>query len=383
MTIRRIGVLTGGGDVPGLNACIKTITMHAIDRGWDVVGFRGGYHGLLHFNPADPNSSAAHVMALSPNAVRTIDRAGGTILHTTRLSPDKLAAKDLPTFLIGALASDSDGNFDCTTHILQVLQSLQIDALVTLGGDGTLNYAARLQREGVPIMLVPKTMDNDVYGTDYCIGFSTAVTRSVEFVHALRTTAGSHERIAVIELFGRNSGETALVTGHLAGVDRVLIAEYPFDIETVCALLAQDRAANPTNYAMAVVSEGARMASQTGLDTGTNVRDLGGIGAIVGREIRRRTGIAAITQNLAYLMRSGAPDALDLMVAKSFGGLAVQLLAQGRHGLMMSVRDGKYAAIPADTCTLSKRRVDIDALYDRTEYRPRIAGILGKPMFLC
>jgi len=230
---------------------------------------------------------------------------------------------------------------------------------------------------------VPKTMDNDVYGTDYCIGFSTAVTRSVEFVNALRTTAGSHERIAVIELFGRNSGETALVTGHLAGADRVLIAEFPFDIASVCTLLAQDRAANPTNYAMAVVSEGARMICETGLDTVTNVRDLGGIGAIVGREIRRRIGVATITQNLGYLMRSGAPDALDLMVAKSFGGLAVQLLAQGRHGLMMSVRDGKYAAIPADTCTLSKRRVDIDTLYDRTEYRPRIPGILGKPMFLC
>jgi len=214
------------------------------------------------------------------------------------------------------------------------------------------------------------------------IGRSLPIDRPQQGADNL-TTAGSHERIAVIELFGRNSGETALVTGHLAGVDRVLIAEFPFDIETVCALLAQDRAANPTNYAMAVVSEGARMASETGSETVTSVRDLGGIGAIIGREIRRRTGIAAITQNLAYLMRSGAPDALDLMVAKSFGGLAVQLLAQGRHGLMMSVRDSKYAAIPADTCTLSKRRVDIDALYDRTEYRPRIPGILGKPMFLC
>lgn len=210
MTIRRIGVLTGGGDVPGLNACIKTITLNAIDRGWDVVGIRGGYHGLLHFNPGDPDDSAAHVTSLLPNIVRTIDRDGGTILHTTRLSPDRLAASDLPQFLAGAVSPDPDGRFDCTTHIMRVLEHLNVDALITLGGDGTLNYAARLNREGVPIMLVPKTMDNDVFGTDYCIGFSTAVTRSVEFVNALRTTAGSHERIAVIELFGRNSGETAL-----------------------------------------------------------------------------------------------------------------------------------------------------------------------------
>jgi 6-phosphofructokinase 1 len=321
-------------------------------------------------------------MALSPNIVRTIDRAGGTILHTTRMSPDRLSASDLPSFLT-TMAPGPEDSFDSTAHILRVLQTLRIDALVTLGGDGTLNYAARLHREGVPVMLIPKTMDNDVFGTDYCIGFSTAVTRSVEFVNALRTTAGSHERIAVIELFGRNSGETALVTGHLAGADRVLIAEFPFDISAVCTLLAQDRAANPTNYAMAIVSEGARMTSEAGPDLVTNVRELGGIGAVVGSEIRRRTGIATITQNLGYLMRSGTPDALDLMVAKSFGSLAVQLLAEGDRGLMMTVRDGKYATVSADTCTLDKRRVDIDALYDRTEYRPRISGILGMPMFLC
>ena len=341
MTIRRIGVLTGGGDVPGLNACIKTITLHANELGWDVVGFRGGYHGMLHYNPDDPGGSADHLMALSPNIVRTIDRAGGTILHTTRISPDRLSASDMPPFLSGSVSPGSDGSVDCTAHILRVLQSLRIDALVALGGDGTLNYAARLHREGLPIMLVPKTMDNDVFGTDYCIGFSTAVTRSVELVNALRTTAGSHERIAVIELFGRNSGETALVTGHLAGADRVLVAEVPFDITTVCTLLAQDRAANPTNYAMAVISEGARIVSETGQDTVMDVRDLGGIGAVLGREIRRRTGIATITQNLGYLMRSGVPDAVDLMVAKCYGALAVQLLAEGRQGSMMSVRDGK------------------------------------------
>ena len=197
-------------------------------------------------------------------------------------------------------------------------------------------------------------------------------------VSALRTTVGSHERIGVVELFGRNSGETALVTGHLAGADRVLIAEVPFDMSAVCDFLAQDRADNPSKYAMVVVSEGAR----TDSDDMSNVREYGGIGAIVGNEITRRTGIGAITQNLGYLMRSGTPDALDLMVAKSYGAMAVQLLAEGRHGQMMSIRDGKYAAVPADTCTNGKRRVDVGTLYDRNAYRPRIATIAGKPMFL-
>lgn len=378
MAIRRIGVLTGGGDVPGLNACIKAVTLRAVELGWDVQGFRSGYLGVLNYNPADPEAGSVNLMSLSPSAVRTIDRMGGTILHTTRISPDKLSPSALPEFLKDRVQPNSDGSFDCTAHMLRVFEALHIDALVALGGDGTLNFGARLQREGLPVMLVPKTMDNDVFGTDYCIGFSTAITRSVELVSALRTTAGSHERIGVIELFGRNSGETALVTGHLTGADRVLISEVPFDMSAVCDFLAGDRADNPSNYAMAVVSEGARMAS----GNLSNVRDYGGIGAIVGNEITRRTGIGTITQNLGYLMRSGTPDALDLMVAKSYGAMAVQLLAEGRHGLMMAIRDGKYAAVPADTCTREKRRVDVGALYDPDTYRPRIAAFAGKPMFL-
>lgn len=380
MAIRRIGVLTGGGDVPGLNACIKAVTLLATELGWDVLGFRGGYRGVLNVNPDEPDTGSGHLVPLSPNIVRTIDRMGGTILHTTRTSPDKLPPSELPLFLRGNIQANPDGTFDCTAHMLGVFEALHIDALVALGGDGTLNYGARLEREGFAVALVPKTMDNDVFGTDYCIGFSTAVTRSVELVSALRTTAGSHERIAVVELFGRNSGETALVTGYLAGADRVLIAEVPFDPSSVCALLAHDRAHNPSNYAMIVVSEGARMTADT--DVRGDVRELGGIGAIVGAEIKRRTGIGAITQNLGYLMRSGTPDALDLMVAKSYGAMAVQLLADGRHGLMMAVRDGKYTAVPASVCTQGKRRVDVGALYDCNAYRPRITGIAGKPMFL-
>ena len=376
MAIRRIGVLTGGGDVPGLNACIKTVTIRASELGWDVLGFRNGYLGVLNYDPASPETVSANLMPLSPSAVRTIDRMGGTVLHTTRTSPDKLPLSALPEFLKGKIQPSSDGSFDCTAHMLRVFEALGIDALIALGGDGTLNFAARLEREGFRVMLVPKTMDNDVFGTDYCIGFSTAITRSVELVSALRTTVGSHERIGVVELFGRNSGETALVTGHLAGADRVLIAEVPFEMSAVCDFLASDRADNPSNYAMVVVSEGARPTHMT------DVREYGGIGAIVGHEITRRTGIGAITQNLGYLMRSGTPDALDLMVAKSYGAMAVQLLAAGRHGLMMSIRDGKYAAVPADTCTRGKRRVNVAALYDTRRYRPSVAAIAGRPMFL-
>lgn len=376
MAIRRIGVLTGGGDVPGLNACIKTVTLQASELGWDLLGFRNGYLGVVNYDPNSPEAGLANLMPLSPSSVRTIDRMGGTILHTTRTSPDRLPSSSLPPFLKDKLQPSSDGSFDCTGHMLRVFEDLHIDALVALGGDGTLNFGARLEREGFPVMLVPKTMDNDVFGTDYCIGFSTAITRSVEFVSALRTTVGSHERIGVVELFGRNSGETALVTGHLAGADRVLIAEVPFDMSAVCDFLARDRSDNPSNYAMVVVSEGARVVGMPSLG------EQGGIGAIVGNEVTRRTSIGVITQNLGYLMRSGTPDALDLMVAKSYGAMAVQLLAEGRHGLMMSIRDGKYAAVPADTCTRGKRRVDVGALYDSKSYRPRVAAIAGKPMFL-
>src|ERR1041385_6256678 len=312
MAIRRIGVLTGGGDVPGLNACIKAVTVNGTALGWEVIGIRSGYRGLLDYDLSDPLADAKHLIPLTQSNVRTIDRMGGTILHTTRTSPDKLSASELPTLILhttrtspdklsaselptqlkGQVQPGVDGRFDCTAQVLRTLEALRLDALIALGGDGTLNFSARLQREGLATMLVPKTMDNDVFGTDYCIGFSTAVTRSVELVNALRTTAGSHERIAVIELFGRNSGETALVTGHLAGADRVLIAEVPFDMSSVSALLAKDRASNPSNYAMVVVSEGARMTSDSGPLSTSGIRELGGIGAVVGNEISRRTGIA-------------------------------------------------------------------------------------------
>jgi 6-phosphofructokinase 1 len=383
----RIGILTGGGDVPGLNPCIKTVVKRAEELGWEVVGFRRGWMGPLHYNPDDPESAARWLVPLTPDYVRNIDRQGGTVLHTSRLDPGLLLPADLPEFLAGIYPLAPGAVLhDVTPHILRVLQHARLDALIAIGGDGTLSYAARLEREGVPIMGIPKTMDNDVFGTDYCIGFSTAVSRSVEYVNQLRTTAGSHERIAIVEVFGRNSGETALISSYLADVDRALIAEVPFDVERVAGMLARDRRDNPARYAMAVISEGAyteggALVARGEADPHGN-RKLGGVGEILGQDIRRLTGVNVICQNLAYLIRSGLPDSLDRMVATSYGTMAVQLLAEGRSGRMMALNDGKYDAVPIRTCGQGKKRVDVPGLYDTEEYRPRIARVLHMPMFL-
>lgn len=382
----RIAILTGGGDVPGLNPCIKSITMGAVREGWDVVGFRRGWAGPLSYDPANPESAREHLIALTPDIVRTIDRTGGTMLHSSRTNPAKVKAGDLPAFLAGSGLPQKDGKVDATAHILKVLEALKIDALVAIGGDDTLSYAARLHREGFCVMAAPKTMDNDVFGTDYCMGFSTAVSRSVECINALRTPAGSHERIAVIELFGRNCGETALLSGYLADADRTLIAEVPFDIGRLAEFLAKDRAANPSQYAVLVLSEGAVMQGGKIVEEGEadayGHRKLGGIGEMVGAEITRLTGLGVLNQKLAYLMRGGPPDALDQMVARNYGTMVVQLLAEGKRGLMAAIQDGRYTSVPVDSCIQGVRRVDVEAFYDAQAYRHRVARIAAKPMFL-
>ncbi|MEQ8828059.1 MAG: 6-phosphofructokinase, partial [Parvibaculum sp.] len=319
-------------------------------------------------------------------AVRTNDRKGGTVLHTTRTDPQWMVEAKLPDFLKGKFKPSDKGTVDTTPHILRVFEHLGIDVMVTIGGDGTLNYAAQLHNEGMKIVSIPKTMDNDVFGTDYCIGFSTAVSRSVGYINSLRTSTGSHERIAVVELFGRHSGETALIASYLADVDRALIAEVPFDVEKLARLAAEDRLENPARYAMIVVSEGAKMEggrvfTQEQTDEAGRKR-LGGIGQMLGEEVTRLTGVNTITQSLAYLMRAGAPDALDQMVAKGFGTLAVQEIAEGRTGFMTAVRNGNYTTVPADTCVTGRKRVDVDAFYDVDAYRPRVAKVMGMPMFL-
>lgn len=383
----RIGILTGGGDVPGLNSTIKASVYRAADEGHEVFGIRRGWAGLLYFNPEDKQSHEHHIMPLTKTVTRTIDRTGGTFLHTSRTNPGKVKQKEIPEFLKDSLKnSASDKPLDCTHHVLRVLQYLKLDGLIAIGGDDTLSYAVRLHKEGVPVVCVPKTMDNDVYGTDYCIGFSTAVTRSVEFIHALRTSTGSHERIAVVELFGRYSGETSLISAYLAGVDRAIISEVDFDVEKLVRFLVADRKGNPSNYAIMTISEGAKpiggVMVMAGEADAYGHKRLGGIGDFVSREIEKLAGVRTIYQQVAYLMRSGEPDALDRMVATSYGYLAIDLLLKHQSGRMVALRDGKYTTVSANIITEGKKRVDVDELYDVEQYRPKVAHILGKPMFL-
>ncbi len=383
----RIGILTGGGDVPGLNPCIKAVVNRAAANGWEVVGIRRGWAGLLNYNlDESPEQRREWAEALTPRDVRTIDRYGGTHLHTSRTNPQRVRQKDLPAFLRDAYPFGDEKTVDCTPHILRAIEHLKLDALIPIGGDDTLSFAVRLHQENVPVVAVPKTMDNDVFGTDYCIGFSTAITRSVEAINALRTPAGSHERIAVVELFGRNSGETALIAAYLADADRALISEVPFDIERLATLVAEDRANNPSNYAVVVVSEGASIIGgqvmEYGQEDAYGHRKLGGIGPIVGDAITKITGIEVVNQQLAYLMRAGAPDSLDRMVATSYGNLAIQELERGHEGLMVALQNGVYTTVNVDTCTRGLKRVDVAELYDAEAYRPHVTHLLGKPMFL-
>ncbi len=386
----RIGILTGGGDVPGLNPCIKAVVNRAIDEGHEVIGIRRGWAGLLEFNRDDPESREHCLLPLDKRVVRTIDRTGGTMLHTSRTNPGKVRAGAVPGFLkdpehLEAEAQDPRPR-DFTPHVLENLAALGIDRLIPIGGDDTLSYGERLHSEGFPVIAIPKTMDNDVYGTDYCIGFGTAVTRSVQFIHQLRTSTGSHERIAVIELFGRNSGETSLISSYLAGVDRAIISEVPFDPERLARLIMIDKAANPSNYAIVTISEGAHMIGGKVVEYGETDayghRKLGGIGEITGEALKMITGENIINQRLGYLMRSGAPDALDLMVAVNFGNLAVKLITGGNSGRMVALRDGTYTHVPMSMVTSGIKRVDVSELYDADEYRPKVRDVLGKPMFL-
>lgn len=384
----RIGILTGGGDVPGLNPCIKGVVYRAVENKAEVVGIRKGWAGLLEYDLDDPGSEHRCVVALDRINTRTIDRTGGTFLHTSRTNPGKVRVGDIPPFLKSSAHSGlpKDAKIDFTPHVLKVIQRLRLDVLITIGGDDTQSYSVRLNKEGIPVIAIPKTMDNDVYGTDYCIGFSTAVTRSVDFITALRTVAGSHERIAIVELFGRNSGETSLISAYLAGVDRAIISEVPFDPERLTRFLDKDKRENPSNYAIMTISEGAQMIGggvvESGPEDAYGHRKLGGIGVETEEYIKKKLGAHTVYQQVAYLMRSGEPDALDRMVAFSYANLATDLVFKKEYGKMVALREGKYTTVPIDTITQGVKRVDVPALYDAENYRPKIAHLLGKPMFL-
>lgn len=382
----RIGILTGGGDVPGLNPCIKEVVERAAAAGHEVLGIKRGWLGLLAYNPKDDGNQSEWVEPLTPASVRRIGRYGGTFLHTSRTNPGRVRPADLPAFLRDEFGSVDDEPIDCTAHVLRAIEALGIDVLTPIGGDDTLSYAVRLHREGFPVVGIPKTMDNDVYGTDYCLGFSTAVTRSVELINDMRTPVGSHERIAVVELFGRNSGESALISAYLSDADRALIAEVPFDVQRLAELLARDREENPSHYAIVVVSEGATMVGGEIIERGEadayGHRKLGGIGQVTAEAIKELTGVGIMWQPLGYLMRAGAPDSLDRMVSMSYANLAVDLLLKKDTGRMVALQSGVYTAIPIDYISRAQKRVDVEEFYDSEQYRPKIAHQMGKPMFL-
>ncbi len=384
---KTLAVLTGGGDVPGLNPTIKQVVNRAIDEGWRVLGLRRGWAGPLFFNPDDPNSWGKWVIELDKQVVRTIDRFGGTFLHTSRTKPSNMKAEHLPEYINpDDYPVNENGRLDCTARVIENLEHLGVNVLIPIGGDDTLSYGARLHNEGFPVVSIPKTMDNDVFGTDYCIGFSTAVTRSVELITNLRTAVGSHERIGVVELFGRNSGETSLISAYCAQVDRAIISEVPFDVHKLADLLLKDKANNPSNYAIMTISEGAVMIDGTIIESGEEDayghKKLGGIGNVTAQMIKEITGQNIIYQQLAYLMRSGAPDALDRIVAANFGSMAVDLATRGITGRMVALREGRYTHVAADYTMRGIKRVDVDEFYDVDEYRPKVSHVQGKPMFL-
>ena len=379
----RIGICTGGGDVPGLNPCIKAVVGRVADGGHEVVGIRRGWGGLLQTNPDDPDSISANVLPLSPAAVRTIDRTGGTILHTSRTNPARVRLADVPGFLSDR--ATGDGPFDFTAHTIRVIEKLGLDALIPIGGDDTLSYGLRLHDEGVPVIAIPKTMDNDVHGTEYCIGFSTAVTRAKELINRQRTTLGSHERIGVFRIFGRNAGYTAWYAAYVTSA-RCVIPEAPFDLEALASILTEDWHNNPSNYSFVIASEGAMWTGGTLPEIGDadsfGHRHKADVGYALAGELKRRTGIETVHSDLTYDLRSGDPDALDQMVAITFANVAVDLLADGKTGRMVAIRDGKYSHAPLPARSLGARQIDVAAMYNTERFRPRYEAKLGSPLLL-
>ena len=387
MEVTRIGILTGGGDVPGLNSIIKSVVYRGREMGWDTLGIRRGWMGLTHLG-VDGDSDGAFVLHLTRENTRAIDRTGGTMLHTSRTNPARMKRDGLPGHLsearLASLHADDD-RFDLTPVVLENIARLGLTHLVTIGGDDTLGYADRLAAEGVPLVAIPKTMDNDVQGTEYCVGFSTAVTRAKELINRQRTTLGSHERIGVFRIFGRNSGYSAWYAAYVTS-SRCVIPEAPFDLDQLAGLLADDRAANPSSYALVIASEGAAWAGATLAEYGEpdaygHRRPLD-IGAALAEELHRRIGVDTVHSDLTYDLRSGDPDALDQMVATTFANVAVDLLAAGVYGRMVAIRDGKYAHAPLPDPALGPRHVDVPTMYSTARLRPLYAERLGMPLLL-
>jgi ATP-dependent phosphofructokinase / diphosphate-dependent phosphofructokinase len=385
-----IAILTGGGDVPGLNPAIRAITIRALREGYRVLGIRRGWAGLADYSRDKDANNDENVRELSEAIVNRAGRTGGTFLHTSRTRPSHMPRERLPPHLTGYDAKIND----ITKDVLRNLEHLGVDALIPIGGDDTLSYGKRLHDEGVNVVGIPKTMDNDVYGTDYCIGFSTCVTRTIELTHSLRTSAGSHERFLVIEVFGRYAGFTALLPTMAGAADRCVIPEHPADVEHLTELLAYDRNRNPSRYSVVLVSEGAHLKSHEGMSFESEETDmfghrkLGGIGDKVAAALKEYSPrynngrrIDVVNQRLGYLVRSGDPDALDSIVPMAFGNLALDLILKKQFGRLVSTHKGTYDSVPIQSVTSEKKVVDVRKYYNTDRLRP-IYEFDGAPLFI-
>lgn len=386
-----IGILTGGGDVPGLNPAIRAITIRALREGYRVIGIRRGWGGLVDLDPADDADNSQNFQVLTEEVVNRAGRTGGTFLHTSRTRPSHLPRSAVPPHLVDTYTADTN---DVTASVLANLEKLSIDYLIPIGGDDTLSYAQRLHEEGVSVVAIPKTMDNDVPGTDYCIGFSTCVTRTIELTHRLRTSAGSHERFLVLEVFGRYAGFTALLPTMAGAADRCIIPEHPVDMEQLAELMCYDRNRHPSRYSVALVSEGASVAGRDSMSfEGQDVdqyghRKLGGIGDAVSTQLQELSPkynsgrkVNVVNQRLGYLVRSGDPDALDSIVPMAFGNLALDLLMRKEFGRLVSVHNGRYDSVPIEVVTGTKKHVNVKKYYNTDRLRP-IYDFHNQPLFI-
>lgn len=387
-----IGILTGGGDVPGLNPAIRAVTFRALREGYRVLGIRRGWAGLVDTVPDKDADNSDCVQVLTQEIVNRAGRTGGTFIHTSRTRPSHLPRGVVPAHLRDRYTEEIN---DVTDAVLKNLEFLGIDYLVPIGGDDTLSYAQRLHEQGVRIVGIPKTMDNDVPGTDYCIGFSTCVTRTIELTHKLRTTAGSHERLLVIEVFGRYAGFTAMLPTMAGAADRCVIPEHAFDIDHLTQLLVEDRNRNPSKYAVVLISEGAVMRHETEMSYESQEKDqyghkkLGGVGDKVAAALKERSAsynkgnrINIVNQRLGYLVRCGDPDAIDSVVPMAYGNLALDLVLSNRCGRLISLRHGRYDDVPIDVVTGRKKVVDVQKYYNTERMRPIYKTLHGLPLFI-
>jgi ATP-dependent phosphofructokinase / diphosphate-dependent phosphofructokinase len=386
-----IGILTGGGDVPGLNPAIRAVTIRALREGYKVIGIRRGWAGLTEM-VADPKAdNSEYYRELTEEIVNRAGRTGGTFLHSSRTNPSKVKKDQVPDHLKDKYKDEMN---DLTPEVLKNLAFIGIDYMIPIGGDDTLSYGVRLYREGFKVIAIPKTMDNDVPGTDYCIGFSTCITRTIMMTHILRTSAGSHERFLVLEVFGRYAGFTAMLPTMAGAANRCVIPEYKFDMEKLTKLMVEDRKNNPSNYSVVLVSEGAmyqggEMVFQSQEKDAYGHAKLGGIGDLVSNEVVRHSAkfnngrpINVINQKLGYLVRGGDPDAIDSIVPMAFGNLALDLILKGIHGRLVVLSNGRYDNVPIDVVTSKKKIVDIKKHYNTERLRPIYESFEMKPLFL-